>query len=729
MGTELEELGLERLVIAVSHPSRSAIAEGGSWADLIGPPGQALVDELRAVGVPEREALWTSAARSPSALPGGFALVGVPGMPRGAAHYSYSERRRASLIGYLSADRAHNFGYVPAARVAFDTRAENGCGGACATHTVGQPRSGSLQDGESGYLVTAYDPGDLRAVWSRTYATNSPDRDRALLAVERMDQDLAGSGPGQLIAVTSIVAPDGRPTAGRVVPVDYWRGLADAIADVGGTRDAFNRAARAAGSGYSLFGRLRSGEGHGSEAVGAGARLRGALVPNRASQFRPLNVSADGPPADRLQQLLVRPPAESVVVPRRLGHPSRDAEGATGMPGPWPLDDDPGARKALAWIGGRDDRLGVHPRSSYWFKGATLNTDRLAAMINELDFPSGQGFSENDFEAARDQLVLELGYVGNVRDYMRDLSAPYTLAIQDAFPEGTTLADDLETELKLAKEKAEMKADWFALVKGVLSFAGGFEGFVLAKAEEAVAHIVELALETSIAAMEMGAFGYESKFDGSDEELDEDPRVIADRLELTLMNEADENIATLDRMANIIVSDYAKLQEIGEHGGCKRTDCPAGMEEYATDSATVDQAKRVAKLSLERTLYSDLVPRSFAVWDTGLTGDPEPSRSFDCTGLESDNSPFYNAPELAWTTSLDELDPAGVASRRRVSIMVHRDQGTYSWPSRTVLRRMFEPVDLLDAQAGGLGLSAQEVMRHAEIRYEPSPFLNCHWFR
>jgi hypothetical protein len=513
-----------------------------------------------------------------------------------------------------------------------------------------------------------------------------------------------------LVAITSITTGAG-VTAGPAVRAAGWSPLADEIAAIGGTRDRFNTAASTPGSGYTLFGWRDAEEGEAPEATGPGARLRGAFVPNRRSKLRPVNVNADGPPAERLQQLIARAPADPAT--------------------PWPLDDDPGARQAVEALG-VSAGLGPHPRSAYWLKGNTLDTGGVIGRLNAFTRPADAPYGAADLDRARAQLVRELGWVGNVRAYLKTLSAPYAQTIADAFPASATLADRLAAELQIAKDKAEMQANWFEFVKGLLSLAGGLEEVVFEETEDAV----DAVLEVSAAAMEMGAFGYDSRFDGTGDEAGEDPRVRADELAERLREEAEESAAALERMGNVIVSDPAKLEEVGRWGGCSGGDaqgCPAGLEEYATDSGSVAEAVEAGALVLERTLYSDLVPRSFPVWDTGLTGDPgtgrdpDPGVDFDCTGLDSLNSPFYGAPRRAWATSLDELDPAGRASRRRVSILVRRDRQTYSWPSDTVLRRMFAPVDPLDPRRGGLGLSAPDVLRSAESRYEPG--VDCEWTR
>jgi hypothetical protein len=136
----------------------------------------------------------------------------------------------------------------------------------------------------------------------------------------------------------------------------------------------------------------------------------------------------------------------------------------------------------------------------------------------------------------------------------------------------------------------------------------------------------------------------------------------------------------------------------------------------------VTQAKQLASLGLERALYGQLMTRSFPVWDTGLARDPRPGSNFACGDSDS---PFDGSPALAAAKSLEELDPQRTVTRWRTSVAVTRNDSTYSWPSETVLHRMFDPVNLLDLDAGGLGMTPQDVYRERENIYEPGPV--CWW--
>jgi hypothetical protein len=690
---DLNAAGIGRLVIVASHPTRTLSQGRGVWA---APASFKIPNEvLPAIGFPDSsDPLWD---RLPSAYDGTVAGVGVPTMRPGGARLSFAPGGRARMWGYLSAGDTGYYGFVPGARVKFDTRAATACdaaaGGSCTiTQSVGDKTlSGRLPNGWSGYVVTVYDRWTLALKGTRTFAAGQADGGASARA---MADYLAGVRDS-VVSVTSLYTPGKAVMTHPTASAADWKRLAQAVASVGGTRHRFNTAAANAKVDYSLIGWAGAGEGGGTEIATPGARLRGVLVPDAHSLMTPANVSADGPPAERLQQLIVRNPVTR-----------------------WPLDGQPGPRAALAWLGGQVPQLGPHPRSAYWLKGTTLDTEHVREQLKGLRMPANAGFGAEDFDTARRQLLQELLWVGNVRSYLGQLSQPYLTTIQQAFPASTTLADRLETELNVAREEAEFSADWFELVESLLSFAGGFEG---ALAKEA-AHIANFVLETATAAMEASRFGYESSFDGS-AEIDDDRRLKADELAEALTRRAQQSISALERMGNAIVSDPTKLKEVGRYGGC--TDCADGYEEYGLVQADVTESVELASLSLERVLYGQLVTRSFPVWDTGLARDPRPYERFLCNGGYALNSPFDGAPELASAKSLEELDPTGAATRWRTSIMVTRHQYVYGWPSEQVLHRMFDPVDLLDPDGGGLAMTPRDVMRERQVVYEPG--VSCWW--
>jgi len=702
MARELSQIDGDHLVFAVSHPSGDGARR--RWDSPNEPYGRAT--PVTAIGFPADE---PGAARQVLAgVPaGGAAVAGVGRLAPGRARWDVTRSGRARLHGMLVADVDDHYGYVADRRSSFDTRSESDCGQRHCTYALeldGARTSGIPAPGTAGFLAAVYDERTLkrRAAQVLGASAGEPTSD-ALYSLANFVEEQSAAGGG-LFVITSF-----GPTLfrnGQVTRLSAAR-AADAIASIGGTRERFLTAAVTDGSGYTLIGWTGAGEGRGAEQVGAGARLRGALAPDQASRMRPANVSADGPPAERLQRLLVAPPTTV-----------------------WPLDDRPGPRAAIAWIGLQSSRLGGDPRQAYWRQDATT----LAAAADDvarLTAPSGQPFTAAEFALAQRQLLTELRWAGNVRDYLALLAAPAGETKATVWQEASILQDRLEAEIRIGKEEAEANAFWFGVVRALLSFAGGAGELV--EAGERFGGLVEV----MAAAVESAETGWEAGHDGG-AEIDDDPRVKADMLAETLQRQAQQTVDSFWRIGNAIISDPAKLAEVGRWEGClpnaSSGGCPEGYEEYATTRADREKAARAARLALERVIYAQLVPANFPVWDTGLTRAPDPVANFDCFGGNYLNSPFHDAPRASWSAALEQVatpgapdpNPAVGTMRWRVRIMVARSGTTYLHPSDEVLERMFGEVDA-DSDESGLGLLPQQVMRESDAIYEPGGAVGCVW--
>ena len=166
--------------------------------------------------------------------------------------------------------------------------------------------------------------------------------------------------------------------------------LAEAVAKAGGTRNAFNRTARqtgapaSGGATYTLVGWAGAGEGAGAEAAagldGAGdvPLLSGVLRPGRDSEFRPAEVTYSAANPQLLQNLLLAKPT-----------------------GTWPLDDDPGAQRAISYLGSTDQRLGPDPRSAYWTQSfGESTTNSIIAGLKSVPYPSDASFTQDSSRRA-----------------------------------------------------------------------------------------------------------------------------------------------------------------------------------------------------------------------------------------------------------------------------------------------------------------------------------------
>lgn len=703
MAREISDLGSGRLVIATSHAGSGSPADGRAWA---------VPDTPDADPVPLVEAGLPADPPSPKpdylagVVPGGITLIGTPGIPPGDARLSRLAGGGARMQGFLISDINSHYGFVPSARPTFDTRSETDCDNAsprnCTTAMmIGQSRSSRVSN-RSGFLVAVYDDHSLSRLDEKHFDVASDQTDADGMAGELAAYLEARIVPGILVAITSYGSPSALD--GRSIRKETGVRLANAIASIGGTKDRFNTAATRNTS-YTLVGWVGASEGKGAEVLGSDARLRGVLSPNDRSRFRPANYSATGSPAEHLQQLLVAPRTKA-----------------------WPLDDQPGPRAAIAWIGGQIPQLGGDPRLAYWQQSlAAIGTaqDRL----DRLDAPTGKAFSESDFSAARKQLDQELDWVKNTRDYFQLLAEPAGSAGKSVWENATILQNRLEAEVNFDKKNAQAKADWFGVVQSLLSMAGGIG--VLAEAGKEFGALVSATASALVA----GDLAWQARHNGA-RPYANDPRVKADDLALKLEEQSRRTTESLWRMGNAVISDPKKLEEVGTWAQClpdaPSGGCDAEHEEYAVGPADNAKASLAASASLNRILYSQLVPLSFPIWDTGLSREPDPDKNFNCVGGSFFSSPFRGAPPSSISRSFDEVATPYPhesfffkgANRWRTSIMVRRDETTYSWPSQPILDKMFGPIDP-DSGNGGLGLSPVELMRDSESRFEPGA--TCYW--
>jgi len=512
---------------------------------------------------------------------------------------------------------------------------------------------------------------------------------------------------GNVVVITSIETNGAIPptTADETIQHQTWSNLTDQIAALGGTRHRFNVAARNQagapnGTGYTLVGWGGAQEGDAEDANGAGARLRGALVPDNESLFRAVSTSAGGALPERLNQLLLQAPSDD-----------------------WPLDNDPKASQALADIG-KQAELTSNPRAAFV---KTLHQPEDARQaeddVDAAEMPSNAPYAAADFERARHELLLELRQVARTRLYFSKLASPAEGGNSEIWAAVSSLADRLRTDIKVADDD-EAEVDPFAFLE---AFSDLLAPFFKSDDVQKVLYVVSTIWETA-------SDLYDTDYGGAST-IDSQPRIRADALASTLTNKARTTVLSIERMGDVVVSDPLKLAEVGTYGNCT-SPCDPGYEEYSTDG--IDVAVPLLQRSLQRSVYEELVPLSFKVWDTGLTSldltDPNNTEGFDCS--PDPRSPFDNgtqAPPLSYAGSVDDYDPQRKVSRSRVYVMVRKDTN-FSWPDDEILKRMFGPVSQdEDPDAGGLGISPQDLMREAVREGPPKQYVptgvdaRCAW--
>lgn len=643
---------------------------------------------------------------------GAFSAIGVPGLKAGEGDWSLrgttaTATDNGGMVGYLSPDQYLNYGFVPSEREQFryGAREVPWCnpGPSCISDYIGYKIE--VRDAHT----LAPGPGD-----GEFYPTNGRtlNDDAKTLWANRMADALNAVPKGDLVTiqVASNRLPSEAtypPPVGKVGKAAMSR-LADAVARVGGTPNAFNRAAltsgvpESGGAVYTLLGWAGAEPGEGVEAAagvdGAGDApvISGVLRPGNDSEFRPAEVmeSADNPHI--LQDLIVKPPT-----------------------GAWPLDDDPGAKQAISYLGSTDQRLGPDPRSAYWtqsFDEATTNA--IIAGLKSVPYPSGASFTEEQFEAARAELVKELGWVGNVRTYLTNLSKPFADNALPSWVAAQKIADQIYDDVNKPQDEVAMK--WVEFTRIILGLLGPLTHEVTG----VIGHLLDLGV-WAYGASQSGAPTYD------------EVKVKADELGAELVEQAQQAQATYARMGDVIVSDYEKLALIGQYGGCNASS-PGCPPELALSNADRIAASADAYRSIERVAYTKLLPlgyHMFALKPYDGRVAPFPP-NYQCGFYFPWGDYGSNRPYASWAL-LEDLAPVGGSNTWAPFVFsappgISTQHG--SPPGNDLLERMFDPVSRSgNPKAGGLGMSREQLSYEADHDYwfgsESAEARRCGWLR
>jgi hypothetical protein len=715
LGEELTALSNESLVIVASHPSSGA---GMEWAA----PAESKFTEanLAPIGFPKKSDPEIG-TRITAAKAGELAAVGVPGLSQGEATIT-AGAGSAGLVGYLSPDSSRptpHYGFIAAQRIPFDTRAASECNGSgCSvTQRIGEgPNAtevkGIVPANEGGFLVAGYNRQTLAPIESKTFATaisfeepegnNGPARFR----LEQMSAYVAALAKKEAIVLITSIHGSQQATKVLYTPgTPSWNKLLGAVASVGGTREELIAGGTTAGADYSLASAGPMAEGEATESSSAGARLRGFLVPDGDSVYRPETVNAVAAPNKLMMNTV-------------LGEPGTQA---------WPDEDRPEVMAAMSYIGTRTN-LGTNPRFSYWSRLTTSDSARDAlTAVGEQHFESGHGFKVEAWEAAIADLKKELPLVRTVRTYMEELKST-TGDGTEAWEKALKVNAELKDLLEKLKEKSKASAEVLSIFSQIFQFVATAAGF-----PEATAFV--RFLELAVIAGEAGENYYNVNYDGS--EGKPSTEVEAAKLGEELAKQAKASSKSFDRFGDILVSDWSKLQLIGKYGGCDPEGGCGPKGEYAElsyEPKIGEAAQQATTEGFEREIYTKLVPLVFPIWKT------EPETAITAANLGEHyycydiSHPFRGAPELAYFKSPAEFLPAfseGNQSNNisfQVYLSVARSGRTYGWASKSMLEHMFNPLNARNAKEDGLGMDRGDFMREGERIAKYIPSHNCYWY-
>lgn len=624
---------------------------------------------------------------------GRVSAIGVPGMAQGDAEVRFHFHYGGEMKGYLSPDQWGSYGFISTTRhsIKHDPPRRTPC------------TPGTAACDRNGYWVHQLDPYTGESIGVSFFNTNGRGLSSADLTAQAhyMTETLNRWGkPGQekvgpLVTIVSQVSratgeANYRPPVGAIGK-SPMKVLAAAVAAVGGTRNAFNASSRVSAPAdggdlvYYLSGWAGAGEGAGAEAasgvngIPSKFSVDGSLQPNRENQLRPTGVTTNGDDAEALPRLILDEPTAK-----------------------WPLDDNPGASKALAYLGSTDKRLGRDPRSAYWIQNLDeADTNAIIAKLGGVSYPSKTGFSKADFAAAKAELIKELGWVGNVRRYMVNLSSPFADGGFTGWADAETIAHHVFQDATQPKNSAAFR--WSEFTEIILRILGP----LTAGATTEVAALLNLGV---------WAFGSTQAGLPTESEV----QVKADQLGNELARQAQSAMATYSRMGDLIVSDYAKLSVVGPNANCDPSSPDCQKEFQFTRDERIAASSAVYR-GVERLAWVKLLPLGFHTFRLIINGEPggyngprySPPNVHDYSCFPWYHA-FYYLPENA-STSLEQVyDPSTGIKKYQTFALGAPPSATTNHatpPPEDVLKRMFGSVSHTnDPLAGGLGIPPQEFM-------------------
>lgn len=644
--------------------------------------GKGLYDALGSIGFPKQDGGTLPVA------PGSFSGVGVPGLNRGDADVDIlpgGSKEDAKMVGYLTPDQFGNFGFVPSAgrQYVLLSQEDSQCG-----------TDKAQCEAKAGFFLRDLDKRTLAPGPNDKTFFNTGAVAKATEEARRLGAALYAIPAGNVVELESRSArmnPSQQYYLPPLAKIDKgtMEGLANAVAGVGGTRNAFNKVATAEGQWgsygltYALVGWKGAAEGEGAESAqgvdgeGVGAGVSGVLRPNRRSLMRPA-VESSLYPRDDLAKVVMEPPTTS-----------------------WPLENNPAAMKAFTVLAENHPLLGGDPRTAYW--NQPLEPAKWESLAKEIEKETYAGlkpeqrqeFTEKQFAEGRNELAQELKWVANVREYLGNLSKPFEKNIFNSWAEAQSIADEIFKEAHA--EDSETTVRWLEYTSIILKLIGPATGHITNEVGEA---------------MDLGVWAFGADAEGRP--TYDGVSIKAHELGKELSGQMQAAAETYRRMGDVIVSDPKKLELIGRYGGCNPGNhC---REEF---SFTEGDRRRVAAdlyRATARFAWERLLPTTYHVYK--LNPDREPSRHggkpqdphhYECGVFH----PWYYFESLALQKSVANLllrmQPGGTDNNWQILVLARESGGEYGYPpSDETLTRLFSPVaEDNNPHDGGLGMSPE----------------------
>lgn len=495
---------------------------------------------------------WLEADNEDPAIPAGWSVIGVPGSKNGAwvgegsnSNVHGVAQLRGALSGYLQLEGHGNFTYVPRVREGFDTSAPGPTGlrNAIAIGGARYESAALAGCGSGGFQVQVALAETLAPVDGQTFTTNGCGAGADTTAQQQMAAYLngielvpAGLTEGKkLVFVQSIGEP-------RDEAATAWSGLTSALERIGATASVF---AADKGS-YALVGQVGVSsfplvEGS-STLTGNTARATGVLAQERRGTFVP-SLSADSGKSNFKLSRLAYQPAQPW--PLSEGKVGKEAEAALAYAAEYLKLPKPTAGSACYVVSPPD------VRSEYCDSNLRGLWSGYGTSIEKAPYVSGKGFESETWKKVRDELKFEFDEVQQVWEMTRSLQEVFSGGQVTQPAELNALASTIERAIDPPKY-SRSTSSWFYIVSGIANMASFFAG-----GDEDLAS----GLGIFSGAIWIGEESIEGL--GGSPQL-EKFEIKAEEVAVELGKKYKTASRGIDRVAELLVSDYGKLKGFSE---------------------------------------------------------------------------------------------------------------------------------------------------------------------
>jgi hypothetical protein len=348
-------------------------------------------------------------------------------------------------------------------------------------------------------------------------------------------------------------------------------------------------------------------------------------------------------------------------------------------PQPWPQMDTTGKRAAYGYF---NQLLGIEDLRTAYYENENDPWDSYETRLTNANYPAGNTgcggqqtgqtdsrFTFEEFCAVRDELIDELEWrqaVKNFIDNLQDLKGGEDGDV--ALVDVQAIATAITNELPVPGNTGVILSDVLAVTAALVGVAAGAP-------ELSAAAIFWLGAAS-------GAFSIVSQFtpllDGGSP-LQDHVQTIASKLPAEMLDRANGMREALNRLRDIVVSDYGKLSTVGT----------AVQTSWVFNTDTQNESTNRLNLATRRTAYNAIVGGIGTV----LTGEPwinwphnaktltKPS-DFSCSiWSDAPDHPFSGVPEnaTALLTIRDNPPPGGWKNAQKAQIQAQPPWTVYGY--------------------------------------------------